>query len=149
MPSVHPTMRCTRSKLEPLIYERDEPQFLANWSHCKSDNRIYTAQSSSDISIEKLAVKGTPTTAPALVHLTTGMMRFQKLSSSVSCSCLPWPSTADGRQRKELRPSEGLLDSDNNLSPAWQSKLFPLMVEIWLGGGLVLDAWINIPYCDT
>ena len=58
MPGVHPTMGCTRSKLEPLICERDEPQFLANWSHCKSDNHIYTAQSSSDISFVKVGSKG-------------------------------------------------------------------------------------------
>ena len=57
-PSVHPTMGCTRSRIEPLIYESDEKQFLANWSNCKSDNHIFTRQSSSDFSFVKVGSKG-------------------------------------------------------------------------------------------
>ena len=59
-----PTMGCVRSKIEPLICESDEPKFLANWSHCKADNRIITSQSSSDISLVKIGRKENSNMAP-------------------------------------------------------------------------------------
>ena len=57
-------MGCVRSKVEPLICESDEPKFLANWSHCKADNRIITSQSSSDISFVKIGSKDNSNMSP-------------------------------------------------------------------------------------
>ena len=53
-PRTHPAMECVCSKIEPLVCESDKEQFLAHWSHCKADNRVYTSQSSSDISFVKV-----------------------------------------------------------------------------------------------
>ena len=51
-------MGCTRSRIEPLICQSDEKKFLANWSHCKADNRVFTSQSSSDFSLVKVGGEG-------------------------------------------------------------------------------------------
>ena len=56
-PRTHPAMGWVRLKIEPLVCESDEEQFLAHWSHCKADNRVYTSQSSSDISFVKVGSK--------------------------------------------------------------------------------------------
>ena len=51
-------MGCTRGHIKPLICQSDEKKFLANWSHCKADNCVFTSQSSSDFSPVKVGGEG-------------------------------------------------------------------------------------------
>ena len=46
-----------RSKIKPLVCEKDEEIFLSHWSHCQADNRVFSRQSSSDISFVKVEGK--------------------------------------------------------------------------------------------
>ena len=57
-------MGCVRSKIKPAIWEKDEYAFLSRWSHCQTDNRIISRQSSSDISFLKVEDKGMSKVGP-------------------------------------------------------------------------------------
>ena len=52
-----PTMGCVRSKIEPLVCQKDEEVFLSNWNHYKADNRVISRKSSSDWSVVKVEGK--------------------------------------------------------------------------------------------